>query len=914
MLNELILLASRHELFSFSGLPGHLVGLVFQSLFLVAGWRIFKNQKGREVPHASIPGFGSESKSNKGEPASDNVGQTDSSSSAQRLLDSGASLEPHKNEGKEGRWRTQEKRNSSSDDSLNDSAFLALSEEKKKVALLTSRLKMEEEKVARLETAANSPAAAAAARQSLVERNRITGERNQFESQLKKLKSEYSQLADQHADSKRELDTVYGELVRLQKESKRSVSSGEFNLVQNELFQSQSILAKLKTEILDLQSSLAQASQRESVAVSELGSKSECIDELRDQVDLLESELIKAKELAHHFEASLCEKEGAVTEAVLAAEKVKSELQGAEANSARMQNEFEAEVGRLQNVVDELTNEKVQLSAKFDGLRKTHAELDDRLAEQTTTQTEKTERLQNALDSAAREIVTQEQEIKRLAFELKQKHLKINSFQATDSEQEQLRSLLKQSQAAEAALGAKVRGLKKTQAELNDQLAEQTTSHAEKVEHLQNALDSAARESVTQEREVQRLAFELKQKHLEIDGLRAADSEQEELRSLLNRSQAVETSLKATIEGLSEEKRSWDAEVEQLSAMNIDLRNERDVLNRALVSAEESTKELQKSHARSESRVKQSEAELEAARIELEQAVSELEKVNRLIVERDQRLEKAEAETKESLRLREQVAESFEKIELLTTELEGSRDESSRLHNSIVAKEEEIAKLKTVNQQLTGENERLDQEHQTDLEQLDGLRDSVAQQRGQLAANETEQVRLSEQIAELNKEREDMLKATRHQESVEQDMAEELQATIETRDSYRQRRRELKKKYKVLFRKWEISKTGLLDAQGQFCEFQQRLEKAEKENEKLNLLLNESIQQLRTGEDQFREFGVKYRKIRLRYKRYKSRMLKYKLLLEAYCRVTGLTPTMIAKRDSSGSPRIAARPDDPVKA
>ena len=822
MLNELILLASRHELFSFSGLPGHLVGIVFQSLFLVAGWRIFKNQKGREVPHASIPEFGSGSKSNKGEPASDNVGQTDSSSSAQRLLDSGASLEPHKNEGKEGRWRTQKKRNSSSDDSLNDSAVLALNEEKKKVALLTSRLKMEEEKVARLETAANSPAAAAAARQSLVERNRITGERNQFESQLKKLKSEYSRLADQHADSKRELDTVCGELVRLQKESKRSVSSGEFNLVQNELFQSQSILAKLKTEKLDLQSSLAQASQRESVAVSELDLKSECIDELRDQVELLESELIKAKELAHHFEASLCEKEGAVTEAVLAAEKVKSELQGAEANSARMQNEFEAEVGRLQNVVDELTNEKAQLSAKFDGLRKTHAELDDRLAEQTTTQTEKTGRLQNALDSAAREIVTQEREIKRLAFELKQKHL-------------------------------------------------------------------------------------------EIDGLRAADSEQEELRSLLKRSQAVETSLKATIEGLSEEKRSWDAQVEQLSAMNINLSNERDVLNRALVSAEKSTKELQKSHARSESRVKQSEAELEAARIELEQSVSELEKVNRLVVERDQRLEKAEAETKESLRLRAQVAESFEKIELLTTELEGSRDESSRLHNSIVTKEEEIAKLKTVNQQLTGENERLGQEHQTELEQLEDLRDSVAQQRGQLAANEKEQARLLEQIAELNKERDDMLKATRHQESVEQDMAEELQATIETRDRYRQRRRELKKKYKVLFRKWESSKTGLVDAQGQFYELQQRLKEIEKENEKLNLCLFENLQQLRIGEDQFRGFGIKYRKIRLRYKRYKSRMLEYKLLLEAYCRVTGLTPTMIAKRDSSGSPRNVARPDDSVK-
>ena len=471
VLNELILLASRDELFSVSVLPENLAGLVFQSLFLVAGWRFFKNLKRGEVPHASMPRFrsesGSQSESNQGEPMPDTIGQADSSS-GQSLLDGGATLGPYKKDEKKGRWRTPQKRIASSDDSFEASAILALSEEKKKVASLTARLKTEEEKVAKLEAAAKSPSAAA----------------RKFEPQLKKLQSGYSQLVDQHADSNRALDTLRAELARLREESKKSVSSDEFNLVQNELFQSQSTLAKMKTEILDLQNCLTQASQRESVAVSELDSKSECIDELRDQAQLLESELIKAKEFAHHVEA----------------------------------------------------------------------------------------------------------------------------------------------------------------------------------------------------------------------------------------------------------------------------------------------------------------------------------------------------------------------------------------------------------------------------------------------ASETEHARLSEQIAKLNKERDSMLEATRHQESVGQEMAEELQATIETRDNYRQKRQELKKKYKALFRKWESSKTGLVDAQGQFHELQQRLEEVEKENEKLNLRLFENLQQLRVGEDQFREFGIKYRKMRLRYKRYKSRMLEYKLLLEAYCRVTGLTPTMIAKCDSSGSPRNVARPDDPVQA
>ena len=483
VLNELFLLAARDELFSGSGLPENLAGLVFQSLFLVAGWRFFKKLKPREVPHASVPRFGSESESNQVEPIPDTIGQIDSSS-AQSLLDGGGSFGPHKKEEKKGRWRTQKKRIAASGDSLDASVILALSEEKKKVASLTVRLKMEEEKVAKLEAAANSSAAAAAARRNSTEKSRITEERNTFESQLKKLQSEYCQLVAQHADSNRELDTTRAELVRLKEESMSFVSSGDFNLVQNELFQSQSTLAKMKTEILDLQNCLTQASQRESVAVSELDSKSECIDELRDQAQLLESELIKAKEFAHHVEA----------------------------------------------------------------------------------------------------------------------------------------------------------------------------------------------------------------------------------------------------------------------------------------------------------------------------------------------------------------------------------------------------------------------------------------------ASETEHARLSEQIAKLNKERDSMLEATRHQESVGQEMAEELQATIETRDNYRQKRQELKKKYKALFRKWESSKTGLVDAQGQFHELQQRLEEVEKENEKLNLRLFENLQQLRVGEDQFREFGIKYRKMRLRYKRYKSRMLEYKLLLEAYCRVTGLTPTMIAKCDSSGSPRNVARPDDPVQA
>ena len=174
-----------------------------------------------------------------------------------------------------------------------------------------------------------------------------------------------------------------------------------------------------------------------------------------------------------------------------------------------------------------------------------------------------------------------------------------------------------------------------------------------------------------------------------------------------------------------------------------------------------------------------------------------------------------------------------------------------------------------------------------------------------------------------------LIESARQKEAAKQEVAKELQAAIEDRDSYRLQRHELKKKYKLLFKRWESAKSGLQDGQRQHSELQLKLEHAKKVNGKLNSLLEESkarlaagesvgsgntqeveslrleIERLRNGilsnEKQFKEFNLKFRKTHLKYKHYKAKMRECKILLEAYCRVTGIAPSKIAKQVSAAS-------------
>ena len=257
----------------------------------------------------------------------------------------------------------------------------------------------------------------------------------------------------------------------------------------------------------------------------------------------------------------------------------------------------------------------------------------------------------------------------------------------------------------------------------------------------------------------------------------------------------------------------------------------------------------------------------------------------------------------------ENLKESASLQESLALELKIAQGEQSGLQDSIVTLKEEIATLKSDNQSLTAENERLDQDQQRSLAESASLQESLAQQQDKLEANEIQHNSLLEQLAELNREREELNDATQPTEPANPDLEKQLQAAIESRDSYRLRRRELRKKYKVLFQRWEQAKSGVLDGQQQLSELQIQLQHAEKENGKLNPLREEikslhlEVERLREGrqshEDHFKDFGIKFRKTRMKYKRYKSRMHEYKILLEAYHRVTGLTPAIIVQRDST---------------
>ena len=372
MFNELVILALRDVSFSLPVLQPDLINFFVHSVLLVAGWKIFKGGRSPEVDHAPIPEFGTESNFKKDKQLPDSGRQPAVSSPPPNgIADEGSGI--HKN----GRWRTQKKDDSSKNES---SVTKALNEERKKVATLTARLRNEEEKVAALEASANSPETQAATRQSLVEKNRIVGERNQLESELKKKCAEFDELANQHAelhevhlivkaDSKNELDELEAELAEMKEQLNRSDSSEEFALLQKALFRAQSIQAKLDAEILDLQTQLAQSDERESDVESNLASKTDSIDKLRGQIELLESELLKTKESAHTVEVRLSEKEQALTDTVSALEKTGTALEFAESRSVCLKNELETEVARLRNVVEESEEEKSELSATIETLQ-----------------------------------------------------------------------------------------------------------------------------------------------------------------------------------------------------------------------------------------------------------------------------------------------------------------------------------------------------------------------------------------------------------------------------------------------------------------------------------------------------------------------------------------------------------------
>ena len=227
---------------------------------------------------------------------------------------------------------------------------------------------------------------------------------------------------------------------------------------------------------------------------------------------------------------------------------------------------------------------------------------------------------------------------------------------------------------------------------------------------------------------------------------------------------------------------------------------------------------------------------------------------------------------------------------------------------------------------MASERQKYQLDQQNALDELEQLRALVAEQDKKIAWQLQLENQLRDEAVELIQERDQLareregLTVTQTDQIGDADVVEQLQLVIEERDQYRLKRRELRKKYKFLYEKFETAKERLQSRKQQVALAQHHLKQAIEENAKLSsrlkemdvrnpdevALLQNEIERLReilqVSEDRFKEFGVRYRKDRLKYKQYKTRVMEYKALIEAYHRVTKLTPAMVSQKDSLPQP------------
>ena len=227
------------------------------------------------------------------------------------------------------------------------------------------------------------------------------------------MNSKYDQLTKKHtelhkshlkkmAESKKDSAVLQAKLAELKRtmEPPKHVE-GEDNLIQKELFQAQSSVAKLNSELIDLQTKLDQANERESKAESEAELASDNARQLRDQISDLESQLLQSKEESGKFEAQESELKQNLIEANATLSDVRTELEFSKAKTVESKQSLEAEVKRFKSSVAGLSQEKEGLSATIESLRAEQSKFTEQLAQQSeehAVESREVQRLQAEID------------------------------------------------------------------------------------------------------------------------------------------------------------------------------------------------------------------------------------------------------------------------------------------------------------------------------------------------------------------------------------------------------------------------------------------------------------------------------------------------------------------------------------
>ena len=360
-------------------------------------------------------------------------------------------------------------------------------------------------------------------------------------------------------------------------------------------------------------------------------------------------------------------------------------------------------------------------------------------------------------------------------------------------------------------------------------------------------------------------------------------------------------------------------------------------LEQEKTAAESATKTAQDVATELQARIDESETQLVGNQANIQQLSEKLELAE---VEQAELLDSVQSLTNQLDQLRmdkdeqrrgqeqdsSELAEQREKIEALETALASSMTEQETARKENATIKGELAELNSTQEQLASERQKYQLDQQNALDELEQLRALVAEQDKKIAWQLQLENQLRDEAVELIQERDQLareregLTVTQTDQIGDADVVEQLQLVIEERDQYRLKRRELRKKYKFLYEKFETAKERLQSRKQQVALAQHHLKQAIEENAKLSsrlkemdvrnpdevALLQNEIERLReilqVSEDRFKEFGVRYRKDRLKFKQYKTRVMEYKALIEAYHRVTKLTPAMVSQKDSLPQP------------